>query len=170
MGETLWDGTVTDELIVSGQEEAHVVLIGDADWLRDGVQGYYFDPSNYGPYSAAFLGNVVDWMLLEEDLVALRSRTPISRPLVDFLKEERDVRGLAGAANSVNYDEAEVRTKAEDDAEDAAASRRTWAMARATAGSLAAALLFVGLPGLLRARRKSEFEVLEEAALGKEKA
>ena len=84
--------------------------------------------------------------------------------------EERDVRGLAGAANSVNYDEAEVRTKAEDDAEDAAASRRTWAMVRATAGSLAAALLFVGLPGLLRARRKSEFEVLEEAALGEEKA
>ncbi len=163
IGDKQWEGEVTDEAILSGVEEAHVVVMGDADWLRDGVQGYFFTPDNYGVYSASFLGSLVDWLLLEEDLVALRSRSPISRPLTDFLKVEREARELAGSAGTVNYDEAEVRTKSEDEAEAAASASRTSAMAAATGGSLLAAFLFVGLPGFLRTRRRSEFEVLDEA-------
>jgi hypothetical protein len=101
-------------------------------------------------------------MLLEEDLVALRSRTAIERPLTDFLDEERKERKLTELSTSVNFDEAEMRTKSEDEAEAAATMRRAWVMVAATGGSLLAALIFVGLPGLLRSRRRSPFEVLED--------
>ncbi|MDG1498968.1 MAG: GldG family protein [Planctomycetota bacterium] len=170
MGVSTWDGSVTDEDVVSLGKDTHVIVIGDSDWLRDGQSGYFFDPDprGLGSYSASFLGNIVDWMLLEEDLVALRSRTAIERPLTNFLEEERMERELTELSTSVNFDEAEMRTKAEDEAEAAASMRRASVMAAATGGSLLAALLLVGLPGLLRSRKRSLFEVPEGETPSKE--
>ena len=128
-----------------------MVVIADTDWLhRAGKQGW-------DPGAQALLANLADWMLLEDGLLALRSRFPRSRPIADFLAEELAARGLTDLTDFVNLDEAESQTQAKDRAEQAAAARRLGVMGRALGGSLVLALLALGLPGFLRRRRPSPY-------------
>lgn len=145
-------GATTDEPVLSESGAGHVVLFGDTDWLRPRPGSKQWDPAH-----AALLLNLADWMLLEDDLVALRSRFPKPRPITDFLEDERRERGITKLGNLVNLDEAESRTAAEDAAEAAARARRRNVQLASFGGSIALALLVLGLPGWLRRRRTSPF-------------
>lgn len=147
-----WDGSTTDEEVLDGADSAGaVVVFADTDWLHE------MGSPQWDPASEAFVANLADWMLLEDDLLALRSRYPKSRPLTDFLAEEREARGITQLANLASLDEAESKTAAEDEAEAAASRRRTWVMLKALLGSLFLAGLFLGLPGLIRRNKVSRF-------------
>ena len=152
LGNGAWDGTTTDESVLDRAADGLAVVVGDSDWLSD----EYLTPER-GGLAGDFLANVVDWLLLEEDLLALRSRVPRPRPLVDFLAEERAARGVTDLNQVAGLDEPETRSAAEDAARAAADARRNGAMVRAAGGALLLGLLLVGLPGLLRARRRSAF-------------
>ena len=152
LGNTVWDGSTTDEPVLDRAADGLAVVVGDSDWLTD-----EFLNQERGGLSGAFLANVVDWLLLEEDLLALRSRTPRPRPLVDFLAEERAERGVTDLNQVAALDEPESQSAAEDAARSAADARRNGAMLRAAGGSVLLGLLLVGLPGLLRARRRSPY-------------
>lgn len=142
----------TDEPVLSETGAGHAVVFADTDWLRPRSAGQRWDPAH-----EALLLNLADWLLLEEDLVALRSRFPKPRPLTNFLAEERAERGVTGLGNVVGLDEAESRTAAEDAAEDAALARRRNVMLLSLGGSVALALLVFGLPGWLRRQRASPY-------------
>lgn len=145
-------GQTTNETVLSATGAGHVVIFGDTDWLRPRTTRESWDPTHQ-----AFLLNLADWMLLEDDLVALRSRYPKPRPITDFLAEERSARGVTQLGNLVNLDEAESRTQAEDQAEAATRTRRRNVMLMAVGGSIAATLVLLGIPGALRRRRKSVY-------------
>lgn len=159
LGKSDWDGSTTDEEVLSNQSGGLAVVIGDSDWLTD----EFLNPQR-GAASQVLLQNLADWLLLEDDLLALRSRVPRARPLVDYLAEERDARGITDLNSLANLDEPEVRSAAEDEARDAANRRRNLAMLRATGSSLLLGLLLVGLPGFLRSRRRSAFQDGGESA------
>jgi ABC-type uncharacterized transport system involved in gliding motility auxiliary subunit len=147
-----WDGTTTNEAVLDSVEGAGtVVVFADTDWLHE------MGPGPWDAEAATFVANTADWMLLEDDLVALRSRFPRQRPLVDFLAQERKARGVTSLANLASIGEAETQTLAEDEAEAAASWRRTAAMLKALFGSVLLAVLCFGLPGFLRRRRASVF-------------
>ncbi|MDF1798219.1 MAG: Gldg family protein [Planctomycetota bacterium] len=159
LGKSEWDGTTTEEEVLSNQSGGLAVVIGDSDWLSD----EFLNPKR-GASSQVLLQNLADWLLLEDDLLALRSRVPRARPLVDYLAEERDARGITDLNSLANLDEPEVRSAAEDEARAAANRRRNLAMLRATGSSLLLGLLLVGLPGVLRSRRRSIFQDEGESA------
>ena len=146
-----WSGETTDEEVLADTGKGAVVVIADTDWMhRAGNQGW-------DPGARALLANLADWMLLEDDLLALRSRFPRSRPIVDFLAEEQAALGLTDLTDFVNLDEAETQTRAKDQAEAAATKRRVGAMLRALLGAVLLALVVFGLPGFLRRRRPSPY-------------
>lgn len=104
----------TDEEVLSAASESQVVVFGDADWVRDKLLG----PNR------PLIQNVVDWLSLDEQLVALRSRIPRSRPLADFLNEERTRLGL-DSVSTETIGQAERRMNLESDAR-RRATRRQW--------------------------------------------
>lgn len=69
--------------------EAQLVVVGDSDFLRDdfvtGVYGQVGKAMVIGPVSdqraAAFLNNVLDWLIQDSDLVALRTKTGTDRTI-----------------------------------------------------------------------------------------
>jgi len=131
-----------------------VVVVGDADWLRDPVIGDKFriDFSNAG--GALFLENLVDWLTLDEDLIALRSRVPRDRPLVDFVAEALAAEGLADVDPYVTDHERRAREAAEDAALARARARRWWTIL----APIAVALALIAVPGVawnLYERRRS---------------
>jgi len=147
-----WDGSTTDEEVLDATDSAGtVVVFADTDWLHE------MGSPMWDPAAQAFVANTADWMLLEEDLLALRSRFPRDRPLANFLAEEREARGITQLANLASLDEAESQTQAQDEAEAAASWRRTMVMVKALLGSVLLALLALGLPGFLRRRKASPF-------------
>ncbi|MCZ6598755.1 MAG: GldG family protein, partial [Planctomycetota bacterium] len=77
----------TDEEVLSSAAYSQVVIIGDADWVADGK----FSTRRNG----LLFQNLVDWLALEDDLLALRAEIPKNRRIVDFLAEEKERRGLS---------------------------------------------------------------------------
>ena len=138
----------SDEPVASGGEGGAVVLVGDADWISDAYEGKLF-----GGRNRLLFENVVDWLLLEERLVALRATLPRQRRIADFLAEEKEARGLpvlegTGALALEGVDPKKLS------AAEAAAERRRWLhMAAATGLSLVLALglAFLGRWVLTRA-------------------
>lgn len=122
-----------EEPVQSAELESQVILIGDADWAA----GERF----FGPANRLFFVNLVDTLALENDLLALRSRQPIERPIDDFLAEERAAIGLMGDPEDVQEGEQLTLAKYEDLASQLAARRRWKLMALASGGSLGLALL-----------------------------
>jgi len=108
--------------------ETRAVILGDADWLRDG----YIQPPN-----AALLENLVDWLVADEALMALRTRTPRDRSLVDLEGRERRRLGLAHEGSAETLSEVERIRALEQEARDAARLARWRAMLTPTAVSLA---------------------------------
>ena len=57
----------TDREIVTNSESAHIVIVGDSDFLTDSFVGQF-------PKNAIFFLNLIDWLSLNEGLIAIRSR------------------------------------------------------------------------------------------------
>ena len=123
----------TDEPVVSGAVASQVVVVGDADWARD---GRFLTARN-----RMLFENLIDWLALEDDLIALRSRVPRPRTIDDFLEEERRALGLIGVHPEGTGDEPGRLAELESEAERRAARRRAFAMARATGGAVAVTAL-----------------------------
>ncbi len=116
----------TSEDVASLLGETQVVVVGDADWARDGK---FFTDRN-----KMFFENIVDWLALEDELVSLRSRVARERNIVDLLAQEREELGLF----SLSLEESDDATISglEETARRRATRRRwTWMLA-ATASSL----------------------------------
>jgi ABC-type uncharacterized transport system involved in gliding motility auxiliary subunit len=64
--------------------ETQIVVVGSSHFLSNQFLQQF-------PGNATFLANAVDWMTLGNDLIAIRSRTAVSRPLREI---EDDRRGL----------------------------------------------------------------------------
>ena len=129
----------TGEAVLSAASETQVVVVGDSDWMRDGFLGG----------NERLFDNLVDWMVLDAELLALRARTPRERPLDDFYAEEVRRRGLDALPADETSEQLDRRVR-EQAAARAATSRRQWrAMLWPVAVSLA---LVLGL-GLLWNRR-----------------
>jgi hypothetical protein len=142
----------TDEPVRSAEIAAQVVVIGDSDWATDGLLSSREE-------LRMFLVNLVDWMALEPELMALRSRIPSDRRITDFLREER----LDAGARPPPGDRGRARREPSPLAPHGRCSRRLalapapllrgWARAepgevcrvRITAGNIALFLLFGGL-------------------------
>ena len=124
---------VTDEPVVSAERDARVVVMGDSDWVRDG--------STFQEENRMFLSNLVDWMVLEHDLVALRSRRPLERRIVDFEEEARAA--IPPPDPNGGWSEAEELSRLHAEASQVAQRRRWTAVLTAAAGSLALFLVAV---------------------------
>lgn len=110
----------------------NVVVFADADWVRDGM---------FSERNQMLWANLVDWLTLEGELVAIRSRVPRERPIRDFLEEERARRGLAGlsgSASAASGPGALEQSRAEGEAARAAARTRWLAMGSASGAALLA--------------------------------
>lgn len=110
----------------------NVVVFADADWVRDGT---------FSERNQMLWANLVDWLTLEGELVAIRSRVPRERPIRDFLEEERARRGLAGlggSASAAGAPGAIETSRAEGEAARAAARTRWLAMGAASGAALLA--------------------------------
>jgi len=127
-------GGTTDEPVLSGERGGAVVVAGDADWI---ASGKFMTSRN-----RLFFENVVDWMLLEEDLVELRATLPRERRIVDLLSAEKEKRGLPTLEGAGALALQGVDPKLLAEAEDAATRRRFLLMMLATGGAL---LLATGL-------------------------
>ena len=135
----------TDETVLSWAADSQVVVFGDADWVSD----RYLAPN------ARLASNVVDWLTLDEDLVAMRTRVPRDRRIRDFLQEER---ARIGASDSEVLDtarEIEREMKLEEQAA-RAARRRQWARMLAPILGTLALVLIIGCVWTLLGRRAAE--------------
>ena len=142
----------TDEAVASASADGVVFVVGDADCLRDG--GWTT------PRNRMLLEDLVDWMTLEDDLLALRARQPEPRPLRDFLAEAREARDLPAMAPGESIPaEDTARLKAESEAAREAARRRWVWTGAATGGSL-----LLGLALALAGRFALARGTYEEAA------
>lgn len=131
-----------------------VVVAGDADWLRDPAVGDKFRIEFTNAGGVLFLENLVDWLTLDEDLIALRSRVPRDRPLVDFVAEALAADGLDDADPIVTEHERRARDAAVDRALARARARRWWTIL----APIVAALALIAFPGIawnLFERRRS---------------
>jgi len=124
---------LTDEEVADRASATQVILFGDADWTTDGK---FLKERN-----RMLFGNLVDWLALEDDLIALRSRVPIQRTLDDLLELERRELGLLGPRVEVSGADGQAIASMESEAENRARARRRLLMLYATGGSLLGALL-----------------------------
>ncbi len=136
----------TEEAVLSRAASTQIVVVGDADWVANEK---FLTPRN----RELFLG-LVDWLALEDDLLALRTRMPKTRAIQDFLEQERRALGLLGP-RAEGAGDTNAIARLEETAEARAATRRWRSMALAFAGSLLGALgLALGLRlALLRGPR-----------------
>jgi len=113
----------TGEPGLSRNAVGQVVFFGDADWIRDADnrQLYPF----LTPANAVLLQNVIDWLTLDEALVALRSRVPKDRRLADFVVEEKRKLGVLGEKQPDSVEELQIMSRLEEKAL-AQASARQW--------------------------------------------
>ena len=123
----------TDEPVLDRAAATQVVVVGDADWASD---GRFLTERN-----RVLFVNLVDWLALEDDLIALRARMPIERKIDDFVEEERRALGLVGPrANLGELADAEV-ARLESEADRRAERRRWLVVLKATGGALGLGLL-----------------------------
>jgi ABC-2 type transport system permease protein len=130
------DGAMeTGEPVLSRAAATEIVVVADADWV---ASERFLTPRNL----ELFLG-LVDWLALEEDLLALRARQPKARTLVDFLEEERRSLGLSGPRAELGPDGTDGSKEIaslEEEADLRAAARRWRWMGLVLGGSIVGAL------------------------------
>ena len=147
---------VTDEPVLSAGEESAVVVIGDADWLRDPGSGDKrpLMPGLLEPH-ARFLDDMVDWLLRDDELIAVRAKQPRSRPLRDFDAEALGEVGLGGLVENAHGREDQLaRDKMKSKALRKARIRRLRAMLLPPAIVLGL-LVLLGLAGSVWMRREA---------------
>jgi ABC-type uncharacterized transport system involved in gliding motility auxiliary subunit len=71
-------------MVTTGERPGRILLIGDADFLRDDLVGQVHARAG-GPYSgqmaAPFFAQLLDWLAEDSDLVALQSKSAVDRTL-----------------------------------------------------------------------------------------
>ncbi len=72
MGQIQLDKEDTGREIIPSNSGRHLVVIGDSDFLT---------AQNAAPGNIAFLLNIVDWLTLDENLIAIRSRSLVDRTI-----------------------------------------------------------------------------------------
>lgn len=126
---------------LSRAASTQVLVFGDADWLRDTpprpAQGPLF--ARAGGLDLAL--NLVDWLVLEPELIELRSRALQPRPLRDFVAEEAEELGVMGPDPYQTEAERVERSKLMDRAR-TKARRKQWLTMLVPAG--VALLLVLG--------------------------
>ncbi|MFT5050024.1 MAG: ABC-type uncharacterized transport system involved in gliding motility auxiliary subunit [Chlamydiales bacterium] len=80
----------TDEEVLSAAAHSQVVVFGDCDWIRDNGPIFRF----FARENELLLSNLADWLTLNDELVALRSRLPRDRALRDFYSEWKVTLGV----------------------------------------------------------------------------
>ena len=136
----------TDEEVLDGDEESSVVVVADTDWLRDPLPGSFGPLMPSGtPENLRLFDNLIDWLTQEEDLIAVRSKEPRNRPLVNFLEEELRAEGLSEAEAARTPSEMRDRLDRRDRAEARAGRARLKAMLLPLALTLALVFLLAGL-------------------------
>ncbi len=121
---------ITDEPVLDAAADSAVIVIGDADWLRDPAPAQYRAlmpglESDHG----RLLDDIVDWLLRDDELIAVRAKQPRSRPLHDFEGEARDEVGMGDPKDVPDSrGEAEARSALRAKAERTAGLRRLRAM------------------------------------------
>jgi ABC-type uncharacterized transport system involved in gliding motility auxiliary subunit len=150
-----------DRTVIAESQETRVVVVGDADLARNELLGS--DES-----AAIFLGNTIDWLALDQDLISIRSRGQV-RPLRDFEIEVLREKGIEPGKTTTVSSEQEFRDlqatyeKGNLEAREIADRRRAWIkMANMTGPGVA--LLGVGL--WRWGRRRRERSRASEAAAG----
>ncbi|MFT7677632.1 MAG: ABC-type uncharacterized transport system involved in gliding motility auxiliary subunit [Planctomycetota bacterium] len=120
----------TDEPVLSAAAEAAVVVMGDADWMRDpGGGDYRVLMPGMSDGNGRLLDDLVDWLQRDDELIAVRGKQPRSRPLRDLDAEELAKVGLSGPQESYDSQgELRARYAAADKAKGIAAGRRMRAM------------------------------------------
>ena len=96
----------TTEAVLSRAADALVVVLGDADWMRD-ADNYDLYPFIGLRENQLLLMNLVDWLTQGEDLIDLRRKVPLHRDLVDFEAEALEQMGLTqlpAASNQAELD------------------------------------------------------------------
>ena len=127
---------IAEEKVLSAEAESQVVIVSDATWASVTKVGSFLNDEN----RLVFV-SLVDWLALEDDLLALRARLPRERRIDDFLAEERSALGLVGERLQGDLgEESESMRRLETQAERRAEARRWRTMAAATGGALLAAL------------------------------
>lgn len=142
--------TTTDEPVLSRVASTQVVVFGDADWLRDDAAvgtrlaelGRDLFPFVNAPGNQLLFMNLLDWLTLDEELIALRRRLPRERPLVDFEAEARARLGLVDGEQPRTAEGYAERLRLEEAAAAEARARRWWRMAAPAAVTLALLLAF----------------------------
>jgi ABC-type uncharacterized transport system involved in gliding motility auxiliary subunit len=122
----------TEETVLDAATQSQVVVVGDADWATS--DGKFLTADNQ-----LLFANLVDWLALEDDLLALRARVPRERRIDDIVAEARAELGLSGPVE-IEGVEGQAIARIEERAQELAAARRRMIMLGATGGSLALAL------------------------------
>ncbi|MEE8469600.1 MAG: Gldg family protein [Planctomycetota bacterium] len=144
--------STTDETVLSAAAESQVVVFGDADWLRDPDREGWYPFLNADGNQALFM-NVIDWLTLDEELIALRRRIPRDRALFDFETEARRELGLEHLSLSDTRQEFDLRLELEEQARSLAQRKRWQSMLLPLLVTLAAVAVF-GLAFNLAQRRR----------------
>ncbi len=117
----------TDEQVLSRENDARVVIFGDADWLRD-ADNYDLYPFIGRRENQLLLMNVVDWLTQGEDLIDLRRRVPRHRDLVNFEEQALEEMGLTQLPAASNQAELDRRLEQAERARDQARSAEARSM------------------------------------------
>ena len=143
-----------DDPLVTEPRPGSVVVFGDADWLRDDLPDRFrgLFPFLNAPGNETLLMNVLDWLVLDEELIALRQKSPIQRDLRDFEKEALVEHGVYGDVRADTDEEARRQRDLRDRARRQARGEEWRRMVLPLVISLAIVLGF-GLVWNLRERR-----------------
>ena len=142
----------TDEPVSAGESEAQVVVFGDADWMRDDPRQLGLFPFHNAPGNELLLLNLLDWLTLDRELIALRRRAPRERPLRDFEAEAAGVLGLDVALLPSTPEGFRERARREEEARARARGER-WRRMLVPIGATLCAVLGFGLAWNLVERR-----------------
>jgi ABC-type uncharacterized transport system involved in gliding motility auxiliary subunit len=134
-----------DDQVASGAAEARLIVLSDADWLAE--RG-----GRIAPESGLLLENLVDWLGLSPELLELRSKRPSDRSIRDLEREAFEARGLSTLQAAPSGARAE-RSRAENEALDAARRARRRTMWTALGGSLASVAAVVAAALVRRGTR-----------------
>ncbi|MEO1699450.1 MAG: GldG family protein [Planctomycetota bacterium] len=150
------DGPTDTAATLTEAAATQVIVFGDADWLRDPPPEPVKGPAFAFAGGLELALNLVDWLVLDPELIELRSRALRPRPLRDFVTEEAEALGVFEADPYQKEEERVDRARRLDRAR-ARATRRQWLTMLVPAGAaLLLVLLFGAAWNLIQTPRRSD--------------